>query len=84
MFHIDIEKKVLIHGHLGQYRFAILWLVLLAGIFESIETTFQKLSDIEDARQQNQPKDSEPVLTQVPASSWVARFSSHGFRLDPS
>jgi hypothetical protein len=22
------------HGHLGQYRFAILWLVLLAGIFD--------------------------------------------------
>ncbi|CAP91618.1 Pc13g05490 [Penicillium rubens Wisconsin 54-1255] len=35
---------------------------------QSIETTFQKLSDIEDARQQNQPKDSEPVLTQVPVN----------------
>jgi hypothetical protein len=35
---------------------------------QSIETTFQKLSDIEDARQQNQSKDSEPVLTQVPVN----------------
>ncbi|KAJ5258102.1 hypothetical protein N7505_001646 [Penicillium chrysogenum] len=35
---------------------------------QSIEATFQKLSDIEDARQQNQPKDSEPVLTQVPVN----------------
>lgn len=35
---------------------------------QSIETTFQKLSDIEDARQQNQPSDSEPVLTKVPVN----------------
>ncbi|KAJ5400418.1 hypothetical protein N7465_010907 [Penicillium sp. CMV-2018d] len=35
---------------------------------QSIETTFQKLSDIEDARQQNQPRDSEPVLTKVPVN----------------
>lgn len=35
---------------------------------QSVETTFQKLSDIEDARQQNQPCDSEPVLTKVPVN----------------
>lgn len=35
---------------------------------QSIETTFQKLSDIEDARQQNQSNDSEPVLTKVPVN----------------
>ncbi|OQE04305.1 hypothetical protein PENVUL_c034G08062 [Penicillium vulpinum] len=35
---------------------------------QSIETTFQKLSDIEDARQQNQPNDSEPVLSKVPVN----------------
>lgn len=37
---------------------------------QSIETTFQKLSDIEDARQQNQPDDtdSEPVLNTVPVN----------------
>ncbi|KAJ5788098.1 hypothetical protein N7457_003088 [Penicillium paradoxum] len=35
---------------------------------QSIETTFQKLSDIEDARQQNQPSDSEAVLTEVPVN----------------
>lgn len=32
---------------------------------QSIEITFQKLSDIEDARQQKQPNDSESVLTKV-------------------
>jgi hypothetical protein len=35
---------------------------------QSIETTFQKLSDIEDARQQNQPNDSEPVSSKVPVN----------------
>ncbi|KAJ5365027.1 hypothetical protein N7517_007913, partial [Penicillium concentricum] len=35
---------------------------------QSIETTFQKLSDIEDARQQNQPTDSEPILSKVPVN----------------
>ncbi|CAI7570858.1 unnamed protein product [Penicillium glandicola] len=35
---------------------------------QSIETTFQKLSDVEDARQQNQPNDKEPVLTKVPVN----------------
>ncbi|KAJ5503094.1 hypothetical protein N7463_005968 [Penicillium fimorum] len=35
---------------------------------QSIETTFQKLSDIEDARQQSQPNDSEPVLSKVPVN----------------
>ncbi|KAI2715400.1 hypothetical protein CBS147332_5054 [Penicillium roqueforti] len=35
---------------------------------QSIEATFQKLSDIEDARQQNPPNDSEPVLTKVPVN----------------
>jgi hypothetical protein len=35
---------------------------------QSIEVTFQKLSDIEDARQQNQPTDSETVLAKVPVN----------------
>ncbi|KAG0156544.1 hypothetical protein PDIDSM_3725 [Penicillium digitatum] len=34
---------------------------------QSIETTFQKLSDIEDARP-NQPNNSNPVLTKVPVN----------------
>ncbi|KAJ5447843.1 hypothetical protein N7445_002664 [Penicillium cf. griseofulvum] len=35
---------------------------------QSIETTFQKLSDIEDSRQQNQPNDGEPILSKVPVN----------------